>query len=182
MNFKSNAFAIPMVERLHQGIYGTVRLRPWTPASTGMTVRGFARPAVTLKLRAINYKKLSGFISRSPRYSPFLIQVAQRISEFKCREWSLVLIPDRSTRLIGHSCCFKSWIRVNTYSSIALTRKFMPLVAFSRPLCDLPLCCQTAGLGSQPSNWARISVNRLQKMDDGGLFLLFRLSRLLPKT
>ena len=57
------------------------------------------------------------------------------ISEFECRQWSFVLLPDRPKRLIGHTCCFKSLI--NVFSPIALN--FMPLVAFSRPLCDLPL-------------------------------------------
>ena len=58
----------------------------------------------------------------------------QFISEFECRQWSFVLLPDRPTRLIGHTRCFKSWI--NEFKTIAL--KFKPLVAFSRPLCDLP--------------------------------------------
>ncbi len=45
----------------------------------------------------------------------------QFISEFECRQWSFVLLPDRPTRLIGHTCCFKSLI--NEFSPIAL--KFM---------------------------------------------------------
>jgi hypothetical protein len=39
-------------------------------------------------------------------------------------------------RVRPNSCCFESCI--NEFSCTAL--KFMPLVAFLRPLCDLPLC------------------------------------------
>ncbi len=51
------------------------------------------------------------------------------------REWSLVIIPDRSTRLDCRRCCLKSCI--NAHTSTALN--FMPLVPFARPLYGLPL-------------------------------------------
>jgi hypothetical protein len=94
----------------------------------------FGLPAVTQKLLDMSYKTLSGF-----RYRDLLVItvfIVQFISEFEYREWSFVLIPDRFTRLIGHSCCFKFKLWINALSSVAL--KFMPLVAFSRPLCHLP--------------------------------------------
>ena len=63
------------------------------------------------------------------------ILLAKLFSNSNAGEWCFILIPDRSTRLICHRCCFRSWI--NAYNSFAL--KFMLLFAFSRPLYDLPL-------------------------------------------
>ncbi len=119
--------------------------QPWTEASAGMTVRGLACTQLPQKLSAITIKRFSDLIARLS-CSPLVIS-SSKLDQFikfrfriqmqaHCREWLFVLNPDRFTRPIGHSCCFETWI--NTLSSITL--KFIPMVAFSRPLCDLPLC------------------------------------------
>jgi hypothetical protein len=95
---------------------------------------GFGVPSISQKLRANNCKRFSGFLNKKIFCSVRFLSLSP-VSNLNAGEWCFVLIPDRSTRLICHRCCFKSWI--NELYSFAL--KFQRLFAFSRPLYDLPL-------------------------------------------
>ena len=101
---------------------------------------GFGLPGVSQKLPANNYKRFSGKANRNASKKNCYVRVMLskiRLPKFECREWSFILIPDRSTRLDCHCCCFKSCI--DAYSFTAL--KFMPPVAFFKLLYDFaPMC------------------------------------------
>ena len=121
---------------------------------------GFDLLAVTQKVarncEQITIKGSGGYKSNA---SPFFLFFSESspILKFECREWSFVLIPDRSAalRLICQCCCFKSWI--NAFSFIAL--KFKPLLAFSTLLYDLLL------RGSRRATFqGGLSVKRLWKI------------------
>ena len=93
--------------------------------------------------RNCEHKTIKGFWGDDGVLIPFfgVIQRKSLGSEFECRKWSLVLIPDRPTRLI---------CRGNA--------------AVAAPFQGRCATCPCAGLGAQPSWRARISVNRLRKI------------------
>ena len=118
------------------------RFKPETMDSGQSTFgyAGFGLPGVSQKLPANNYKRFSGKANRNASKKNCSVRVLSskiRLPKFECREWSFILIPDRSTRLDCHCCCFKSCI--DAYSFTAL--KFMPPVAFFKLLYDFaPMC------------------------------------------
>ena len=82
--------------------------KPWAPASAGMTDRDLAWSRFRRNLDHITIK---GYWVLNLAIQFLLIAIGfffgvQFISEFECRECSFVLLPDRPTRLIGHTRCF----------------------------------------------------------------------------